>query len=507
MDISGWIERWADFAPDKIAIRFEGEDITYRAFRDRIRAVARMLRYELGIGRGNRIAFIGYNSADFLALIFACARLGAMLVPLNWRLAPPEHLYMLLDSGASALLVEPDFAAGADSNRAQLPGCRMVGVGVGADGWDDFDALVAVAEGEDRTPGVTYDDPVLIVYTSGTTGRPKGAVLTQSALTYNAVNSAAAHDLTSEDIVLTNLPMFHVGGMNIQTTPALHAGATVILQRRFEPDATIAAIRDQRPTLMILVPAQMQALMDHPEWPNIDFSCLRCLDTGSTTIPLPPLRAYLDRGIPVIQIYGSTETAPIVIHQRIPDAFTTAGSTGRPALHCEASIRDAAGNELLDEERGEIVVRGPNVMTRYWNDPEATAEVLDADGWFRTGDIGHKDVDGNYHVDDRTKDVIISGSENIYPAEVEIVLDECPDIAEAAIVGRPDEKWGEVPVACVVRREASGLGKEDVLALYRDRLARYKHPHDVIFMDALPRNVMGKILKYELRELISRREV
>jgi fatty-acyl-CoA synthase len=215
-------------------------------------------------------------------------------------------------------------------------------------------------------------------------------------------------------------------------------------------------------------------------------------------VPAPLLRAYLDRGIPVVQVYGSTETAPIVIHQRIPDAFRTAGSTGKPALHCAAKVCGPDGRELPPGEKGEIVVRGPNVMIGYWRDPEATAAVL-KDGWFWTGDAGHVDADGNFYVDDRIKDVIISGSENIYPAEVELVLDECRDIAESAVVARPDARWGEVPVACVVRRPGCALSREQVLALFSGRLARYKHPHDVVFMDRLPRNVMGKILKYELR--------
>jgi fatty-acyl-CoA synthase len=499
MDIANWIERWADFAPDKAAIRFEGRDLTYRALRDRVHATARMLSTELAIGRGDRIAFLGFNSPEMLALLFACGRIGGILVPLNWRLAAPEHLFILRHSGAAALFVEPEFAASVAKLRSEIGTCRVVPMS----GEDGFEQLLSRAAGGHDEPAGRADDPVLIVYTSGTTGRPKGAVLTQNALTFNAVNSIAAHDMTSDDVVLTNLPMFHVGGLNIHTTPALHAGATVVLQRRFEPDALIAAISAERPTLMILVPALMQALRDHPAWPTIDFSSLRCINTGSTTVPSPLLRTYLDRGIPIVQIYGSTETAPVVIHQRIPDAFRTAGSTGKPALHCAAKICDSAGNALPPDQRGEIVVRGPNVMAGYWRDAEATAAVL-KDGWFWTGDAGHIDTDGNFYVDDRIKDVIISGSENIYPAEVELVLDECPEIAEAAVVAREDARWGEVPVACVVRRPGSVITRERVLALYDGRLARYKHPHDVLFMDRLPRNVMGKVLKYELRDLVRR---
>ncbi len=502
MDISGWIERWADFTPNKTAILFGDENLSYLALSERIRACARMLGGPLGVRHGDRVAFLGFNSVDFLVLMFACARLGAMMVPLNWRLTPDEHAYILDHAGVSVLLVEPEFESGVVGIRGRLGACRMIRYGPTDDGWDSFEELLAAA-GPDRAPRACPDDPVLIVYTSGTTGRPKGAVLTQQALVFNAVNSTAAHDMTSNDVVFTNLPMFHVGGLNIQTTPALHAGASVILHRRFEPDATVATIRDQRPTLMILVPAMMQALIDHPAWPEIDFSSLRCIVTGSTTVPETILRTYLDRGIPIVQVYGLTETAPIVLHQRISDAFASASSTGKAALHCEAEVRGADDTKLAPGLNGEIVVRGPNIMTGYWKNPEATAEVI-RDGWFYTGDVGHTDKDGNFHVVDRTKDVIISGSENIYPAELEIPLDACADIAEAAVVSRPDARWGEVPVACVVRREGSVITKDQVLALYSDRLAKYKHPHDVVFMAALPRNVMGKILKFELRAAVER---
>lgn len=499
MDLSHWIERWADFQPGKTAIRFEDDDITYAAFDDRIRRVAGMLQGELGVGRGDRVAFLGLNSPDMLALMFACARLGAILVPLNWRLAPPEHLYILQNAGVKVLFCEAEFAEGTRSIAAELTGCRIVSM------TDAFDTMVAAANGDARDPDAGPDDAVLIVYTSGTTGRPKGAVLTQNAMTFNAVNSIAMHDMTSSDVIFTNLPMFHVGGLNIQTTPALHAGATVIMHRRFDPEATVRAIKEDKPSLMILVPALMAALRQHPDWDSIDFSPLRAINTGSTTIPMSLVDTYLDRGVPIIQVYGSTETAPIAIHQRIPDAWTSKGSTGRAALHCDAAIVDPQGRMLGPDERGEIVVRGPNIMREYWDDAPATAEVL-KDGWFHTGDIGHIDAAGLFYVDDRVKDVIISGSENIYPAELEMVLDRCSDIAEAAVVGREDEKWGEVPVAVVVPAANVELTRETVLGLFDGELARFKHPRDVIFVESLPRNVMGKVLKFELREMVSPRD-
>lgn len=495
MDLSHWIERWADFQPGKTAIRFEGVDISYAGFNDRIRRAAAMLRGDLGVARGDRIAYLGLNSPDMLALMLACARLGAILVPLNWRLAQPEHLYILQNAGVKVLFCETEFAEGTESISADLAGCRVVAMA------DEFDAMIDAATGDVRDPDAGPGDPVLIVYTSGTTGRPKGAVLTQNAITFNAVNSIAMHDMTSDDVIFTNLPMFHVGGLNIQTTPALHAGATVIMHRRFEPEATVRVIRDEKPTLMILVPALMAAIRQHPDWDEIDFSPLRAINTGSTTIPMSLVDAYLDRGVPIIQVYGSTETAPIVIHQRIPDAWTTKGSTGRAALHCDARIVDSDGNTLGPDERGEIVVRGPNIMREYWNDPAGTGEVL-KDGWFHTGDIGHIDDAGLFYIDDRVKDVIISGSENIYPAELEMVLDRCPEIAEAAVIGRRDEKWGEVPVAVVVPQDGVGLSRDTVLQLFDGELARFKHPHDVIFRESLPRNVMGKVLKFELRKMV-----
>ncbi len=494
MDLSNWIDRWADFSPHKIAITFEDRRITYAGLRERVHRLSAVLRGGLGVPRGGRIAFLGYNNPDFLALLFACARTGAIMVPLNWRLAAPELAFILEDAGCGTLFFEPEFSETAEAAAGDLPECRIIGEA-------EFPDILDRARGDDRDRAVGLDAPLLIVYTSGTTGRPKGAVLTQSALAFNAANAMAAFDLSSRDRVLTNLPMFHVGGLNIHTTPALCAGASMIIQRRFEPDAAIAALESEHPSLMILVPALMSALMEHRAWPDLELTRLRCINTGSTVVPMPLLEAYLDRGVPVTQVYGSTETAPIAIHQRIADAWTTAGSTGKAALNCEAAIVDPAGRKLPPGERGEIVVRGPNVMTGYWRDRAATEEALRG-GWFHTGDMGLTDEGGNYHMVDRLKDVIISGSENIYPAEIERILERAPGIGEAAVVGRSDDRWGEVPVAFVVAREPGALDGDGVLGLFEGALARYKHPHEVVFLDALPRNAMGKVLKFELREAL-----
>ncbi len=485
MDLSSWLERRADIAPDGVAIRFEDTDHSWAALDRQMRRMAGALA-ELGVGNGDRVAHLGYNSPLFLVLLFACARLGAILVPLNWRLAVPEHRIILADAEPALLLYEEDFA----EHAARSGAARALAL-------TDLAAALPAAPERDADPASSYEAPVLVVYTSGTTGRPKGAVLTQSALFWNAVNSTLMHDLTSADHVLTTLPMFHVGGLNIQTLPALHAGARVTLHRRFEPAATLAAIAAARPSLAVLVPTQLAALIEHPLWLETDLSCLRAITTGSAIVPQPLIAAIHARGVPVIQVYGSTETAPVAIYQTAGDALVSPGSCGKPGLHCEARVVDAEGRDVARGERGEILIRGPNVMAGYWRNPEASAAAL-AGGWFHTGDVGHVDPRGDYWIDERKNDVIISGGENIYPAEVEAILLADPRIAEAAVVARPDPRWGEVPVAIVVRRDAA-LAAPEVLALFQDRIARFKHPREVVFAEVLPKNAIGKVLRYVLR--------
>jgi fatty-acyl-CoA synthase len=498
MSIADWIDRHAAYAPNKAAILFEGREASYATLAQEIERLAAALAHDLGVGAGDRVAILAQNRPEFLTLVLACARIGAICVPLNWRLAPPEHRYILQDAEAVVLFCEPQFREGIDAIRADLPLRAVVGFGFSGDGWRAYDSLQADRPAPRRGG---RPDPALIVYTSGTTGRPKGAVLTQDALQWNAVNSTALHDLVSTDRVLTFLPLFHVGALNIQTLPALHAGATVILQARFQPEDALQAIARRRPSITLVVPAVMSALIGHPAWRKTDISCLRVVGAGSSIVPLDLIRAFHVRGVPVCQIYGSTETAPIAIVLRREDAMCKEGSTGTAALHCEARIVDDQGRDVPRGTHGEIVVRGPNVMTGYWRDPAATAEAL-VDGWFRTRDIGHQDEEGFFWVDERKKDLIISGGENIYPAELEAVLTECRDVAEAAVVARPDPKWGEVPVAVVVRRQGAGIAAEQVQALFAGRLARFKHPHDVVFVDGLPRNAIGKVLRYRLRELV-----
>jgi len=498
MDLSDLIARNAAFTPDKVALRYAGRSVTYAHLAERIAAAARALKSVLGVGRGDRVAILATNHPDYLVLLYACARLGALLVPLNWRLAVPEQLFILSDASVKTLLLQDCFAALAAPLRQTHPDVRIVRLADEAT-TDTFDGLLAQARGDERNPHVDMTSPLLLVYTSGTTGRPKGAVLRQAALLWNAVMSQHMHDLTAHDHVLTVLPLFHVGGLNIQTTPALQLGASVTLHARFDPGATLAAIAAERPTLLVLVPATIQALVEHPRFATTDLSSLRAVTTGSTQVPQALIDVLTARGVPVLQVYGSTETSPIAIYTRIGGDLSRGGSTGLPGLCCEARIVDASGAEVPHGIPGEVVVRGPNVFFEYWGNQAATTEAL-REGRYFSGDIGTRDADGYFTIVDRKKNLIISGGENIYPAEVERVLLDHPAIAEAAVIGRADPRWQEVPVAYVVRKARSSVSAEEIAAHVAGELARFKVPREVVFVHALPRNALGKVQHFLLRQ-------
>jgi fatty-acyl-CoA synthase len=499
MDLSDLIERNAAFTPEKAATIFEGQSLNYAAFSARIAKAAQALKAEFDVSPGDRIAILSLNRPDYLVLLYACARLGAILVPLNWRLALAEQLFILTDASIKVLVLEPAFAEVLQPLERQQPNVGIVGLEFAPPGGIAFDDLLSRARGESRNPDVDLSRPLLIVYTSGTTGRPKGAVLRQSALLWNGVMSQHMHGLTSDDHVLTVLPFFHVGGLNIQTTPALHYGASVTIHSRFSPDATLATISDGRPTLTVLVPATIQAVSDHPAWDTTDLSSLKAVSTGSTIVPPHLIDRIVARGVPVLQIYGSTETSPVAIYTRLGGDLSRAGSTGLVGLCCEAAVVGDDGNELPPDTPGEIVVRGPNVFQKYWGNEEATREALH-EGWYRTGDIGRRDADGYFWVHERKKNLIISGGENIYPAEVERVLLEHPDVAECGVIGRPDPKWDEVPIAYVIRRFGASVGADDLTAHILTQLARFKVPREIVFVDDLPRTALGKVQHFMLRQ-------
>ncbi|MDA9533822.1 class I adenylate-forming enzyme family protein [Bradyrhizobium sp. CCBAU 25338] len=500
MDLCSLIDRNAAFAPDKTAISFEGKRLSYAAFAARIERTATALKQELGVGRGDRVAILSLNRPDYLVLLYACARLGAILVPLNWRLAIAEQLFILSDAGAKVLLLEQAFEGLLSTLAQSAPGTAVVGLDFAPPDGTTFEGLLAKSDGTSRNPHTDLSCPLLIVYTSGTTGRPKGAVLRQEALFWNGVMSQHMHNMTSDDHVLTVLPFFHVGGLNIQTTPALQLGAAVTIHARFTPDTALAAIEQERPTLTVLVPAIIQAVSEHPAWATADLSSLKAVATGSTIVPPHLIERFVARDVPVLQVYGSTETCPIAIYTRLGGDLSRVGSTGLAGLCCEAKVVDQAGNEMPAGTPGEIAVRGPNVFFEYWGNEAATRDAL-YDGWYRTGDIGLCDADGYFWVRDRRKNMIISGGENVYPAEVERVLLEHPDVSECAVIGRPDPRWDEVPIAYVIARSGCRLEVDELRTHLQAQLARYKVPREIVFVTDLPRTALGKVQHFLLKQL------
>jgi len=500
VDLSDLIARNAAFTPEKPALIFNGEALSYADFNARIEQAARALKAECGVMRGDRVAILSLNRPDYLVLLYACAQLGAMLVPLNWRLAVAEQMFILADASVKLLVLEQTFAEILPVLARQLPDAHVVGLDFAPTPGTSFEVLLTRAGGDGRNPHTDLTSPLLIVYTSGTTGRPKGAVLRQEALLWNGVMSQHMHGLTSGDHVLTVLPFFHVGGLNIQTTPALHHGATVAILARFTPQAALDEIARGRPTLTVLVPAMIQAMTDDPAWLTTDLSSLKAVSTGSTIVPPHLIERIVARGVPVLQVYGSTETCPIAIYTRFGGDLSRAGSTGLAGLCCEARIIDEAGVELPPDASGEIAIRGPNVFFEYWGNEAATREALH-DGWYRTGDIGRRDASGYFWVHDRKKNMIISGGENIYPAEVERVLLEHPGVLDCGVIGRPDPRWDEVPVACIIRRPDTSVDAETLQAHVAKELARFKVPREIVFVDDLPRTALGKVQHFRLKQL------
>ncbi|MAG00797.1 MAG: feruloyl-CoA synthetase [Acidiferrobacteraceae bacterium] len=502
MNVASWIDSHARFVPEKVALSCPGREYTYHNLALEVALVSGLLVSHLKIKPGDRIAYLGYNTPELVILLLACARTGAILLPLNWRLTPSEHRFILQDCLPSALFVDEAFTPQVGDNSKDYTTTKRYSYADNDDRFESVNRLLTEAdpvEGSGSKAG--YDSLLLLCYTSGTTGKPKGTLLDQKALLTNALNSIDMHDLSSGDRVLSTLPLFHVGGLNIQTLPALYVGATVILHPVFDPQQTLRALQEEEINLVVLVPAQLHALLKSPDFNKIDRSALRSITTGSTMIPLPLIESVHQYGIKLIQVYGSTETAPIATYLKAAQAITHAGSAGQPALHCELRIVNSDFEDLKPGESGEILVRGENVMRGYWNAPETTAEVM-REGWFCSGDIGHQDEDGNLYIDGRSKELIISGGENIYPAEVENILAQHPSIIEASVVGRADQRWGEVPVAVIVSTDAS-LTHDEIYSLFEGRLAKFKHPAELVFVDSLPRNAMGKIEKEKIKKMIS----
>ena len=496
--LANWFRERALRSPERLALRFEGREWTYAEMQEAIEDCAARLA-ALGVARGDRVAFLGLNQPMFLFSMFAAARLGAIFVPLNFRLTGPELAFMVEDCGAKALIVDAHHRPVIEPQRERLIALKAFLSAEDVSGWTP-----ATARGTEPV-AAREDDVALIMYTSGTTGRPKGAMLTHGNIWWNNASSMHTIDCLADDVTLTAAPIFHIGGLNVTTLVAFQKGALVVLQRSFDPGRALGDIAAHKVTTMFGVPAMFQFMAQHPSFAETDLTSLRVLIVGGAPCPLPVLKAYLVRGVSMQQGYGLTETAPMVSFLAPEFALTKLGSSGKTPLFVEVRIVDAGGRTIeTPHTQGEILVRGPNVTPGYWGLPEATAQAIDKEGWFRTGDAGFFDEEGFLTISDRIKDMIISGGENIYPAEVESALMRHPAIAEVAVIGEPDPQWGEGVVAIAALKSGHALTIEELREFVGEFLARYKLPRRLEIVSALPRNATGKILKYQLRQTHAR---
>jgi fatty-acyl-CoA synthase len=467
--IDRWIRDRARTTPERVAIDYDGRLVSYRELDEQSDAYAAGFA-EAGLRRGDRVATLTGNSPEHVAVLFACAKSGLMLLPLSWRLSPVELRYQLDDAEPALLLVErehEDLAADVGLPYERLEPPRL-GAGPPAVAPEDGDGL-------------------LLVYTSGTTGRPKGAVVTHANCFWTNLSFDLGSGVHEDDVVLQVLPQFHVGGWNVQALLAWLKGARVVLERGFEPARVLRLVAEKRVTTMMGVPPIYLFLAQDPGFADADLSSLERAVVGGAPMPEPLLETWAARGTAIVQGYGLTEAAPNVLCLPSEEAVRRIGFAGRPYPFVE--VRLSAEEELQ--------VRGPNVFAGYWRNPEATADAFTSDGWLRTGDVAERDAEGFYRIKGRLKDMYISGGENVYPAEVEAVLHDHPAVSDAAVVGVPDERWGEVGVAFVV---ADGVEEPELTAWCADRLARFKVPTSVRFVAEVPRNSLGKIQKQALLE-------
>jgi fatty-acyl-CoA synthase len=475
--------------PDRIAIDYDGRLVTYAELDERSEQHAADL-VARGLRRGERVATLTGNSPEHVEVFFACAKAGLILQPLNWRLAPAELAYQLDDAEPAILLVEDD--------HAELAAAALAAATVSPER-APIAGKAGTVPGGDSPQSVSGEDALLLVYTSGTTGKPKGALLTHANCFWTNLSFDVSTGISGEDVVLQVLPQFHCGGWNVQALLAWWKGATVVLERTFDAERCLELIAQKRVTTTMGVPANYLFMAQSPAFAHTDLSSLRKAVVGGAPMPVALLETWRERGVEIVQGYGLTEAAPNVLCLPPEDAVRKAGWAGKPYLHVDVALRDPESGELLDgAASGELVVRGPNVFPGYWRNAEATAEAF-ADGWLLTGDVAERDAEGYYRISGRLKDMYISGGENVYPAEIEGVLHELDGVDDAAVVGVPDDRWGEAGVAFVVLGDGSTLAEEDVLSFCRDRLASFKVPRLVRFVPELPRSAMNKVLKDELK--------
>lgn len=486
-----WIGRWARYAPDRTVLEDvdEARSVTYGQASRMVYRASAFLRERLA--RGSRVAVLAPNSIEYVLLYFAAQQAGMVLVPLNWRLAAPELDYIIGDSDPALVLTSEDFQSTLDALTVSIDPMPMR-------------ELAEIMHDESRPAEPSPNEPdfdaaTMILYTAGTTGRPKGAILSHRGIFFNAVNTALRLSLTETDRTPIFAPLFHTGGWHVLTTPLIHAGGTIFLSQKFDADLVLELCDEREVSVLFGVPTMLAMMHDSPRFASSSLQSVRYAIVGGEPMPLPLIHAWHEKGVPIRQGFGLTEFGPNVYSLPEADAERKIGSIGFPNFYIDAAIQDDEGNILGEDETGELILRGPVAMLGYWNNPEATAETI-VDGWLHTGDLVRRDPEGYYYVVGRKKDMFISGAENVYPVEIELAIQRIPEVSAVAVIGVPDERWGEVGHAFIVCKTGATLEPEAVIEHCRANLARYKVPKHVSFVDALPVSDSGKILKRVLRD-------
>lgn len=497
--VAEWFRRRAQRDPENAALTFEDRRYTYGELQAEVERLSAVLACG-GIAKGDRVAFLGLNHAIVPITLMAASRLGAIFVPINFRLSAEEIAAIIVDAGVHTLIADAGLAPTVDKVREELPCKRYLRLDKTVEGWESLSSCLATVKDTPAAVEGQPEDVAILMYTSGTTGKPKGVMMSNDNVWFATLSGVLTIDLTSRDTTLICLPLFHAAGLCMLLMPTLMAGAHATLLQGFDPDRVLSELERQKVTVSMLVPTMMLMVSQRPAFDGADLSAMRLIIAGAAPVPEPLLRTFAARKIPVSHCYGMTETTSLASSLAAHKAMDKLGSCGRPTMMTEFRLIDGVGRTITTPgERGEVCMRGRCITRGYWNQPDTTAGAI-RDGWLHSGDIAWFDTDGYFYVCDRLKDMVISGGENVYPAEVESVLYDHPAISQAAVIGIPDERWGERVAAVVVLKAGQSLDLDGLRAYAETKLARYKLPSALLLTDALPLNSSGKLLKTELRK-------